>query len=240
MKNIILTVTALLLVAGCKPAASHLSHAEPIPETVLENLHGQTRSAVIEVLGKPSKEFTGKHGDTMWEYTKDSQMIVIDFTKDNPPLVHVVNSGRTEEEAYFPWTQTEIDEESSNKFLRGPGEEPQPEDKTPVAVVVDALVATLSQSSLENYRSCLHPQTVKVPEYGSEEAMRFWKKQFDDLKADGFTGNWRFKEVQASEASPRFPAGSVKAYPIVGERETGEYLLLILVDGEWRVLRLFS
>jgi hypothetical protein len=150
--KIILTVTTVLLIAGCKPADSQLSPTAPIPEIPLKSLQG-----------KPSS-----------------------------------------------------------------------------AVVVDALVAALSQGSLEDYRSCLHPKTAEVPEYGSEEAMRFWKKQFDDLKAGGFTGNWRFKEVQASEASPRLPAGSMKAYPVVGDREISEYLLLILVDGEWRVLRIFS
>jgi hypothetical protein len=116
----------------------------------------------------------------------------------------------------------------------------EPQGEAPGRRVVNAMVAALSQSSLENYRSCLHPQTAEVPQYGSEEAMRFWQKQFVDLKAGGFEGDWRFEEVHEAEASPRLPAGSLKAYPVVGDRKIGEYLLLVLVDGEWRVLRLFS
>ncbi len=70
--------------------------------------------------------------------------------------------------------------------------------------------------------------------------MRFWRKQFDDMKKKGFDGVWHFEEVPATLATEREPAGAVKAYPVVGEKPIREYCLLMKIEGEWKIVRLFS
>jgi hypothetical protein len=109
----------------------------------------------------------------------------------------------------------------------------------PRAVMV-AFYKALTNNTYEAYRTCLHPESRKFDEYGSEEAMRFWRKQFDDMKKKGFDGVWHFEEVPATLATQREPAGSVKAYPVVGEKPIREYCLLMKIEGEWKLVRLFS
>jgi hypothetical protein len=109
----------------------------------------------------------------------------------------------------------------------------------PRAVMVSFYKA-VTNNAYEAYRTCLHPESRKVDEYGSEEAMRFWRKQFDDMKKKGFDGVWHFEEVPATLATEREPAGAVKAYPVVGEKPSREYCLLMKIEGEWKIVRLFS
>ena len=105
--------------------------------------------------------------------------------------------------------------------------------------VMGSFCKALTNNTYEVYRTCLHPETRKVGEYGSEEGMRFWRNEFDDLKRDGFVGVWHFEEVPSTLGTQREPPGSVKAYPVVGKKPIREYCLLMKIEGEWKIVRLF-
>ena len=106
--------------------------------------------------------------------------------------------------------------------------------------VMGSFYKAVTNNTYEAYWTCLHPETQKVDEYGSQEGMRFWRNEFDDLKRQGFVGVWHFEEVPSTMATQREPAGSVKAYPIVGKKPIREYCLLMKIEGEWKIVRLFS
>ena len=99
-------------------------------------------------------------------------------------------------------------------------------------------LAALDGGDYPAYLECLHTGTREVPEYGSEEAMRFWANEMGDLRQMGFAG--RFEIAVVRDPGPRFPQGSVRAYPIVNGQPIREAIVLIQEAGDWKILRLFS
>ena len=98
--------------------------------------------------------------------------------------------------------------------------------------------AALERGDYPAYVECLHTGTREIPEYGSEEAMDFWANEMGDLRRMGFTG--RFEIAVVTEGGPRFPPGSVRAYPIVNGQPIREAIVLFQEAGDWKILRLFS
>jgi hypothetical protein len=98
--------------------------------------------------------------------------------------------------------------------------------------------AALERGDYPAYVECLHTGTRQVPEYGSEEAMAFWTNEMDDLRRMGFSGQFDISVV--TDGGPRFPEGSIRAYPIVNGQPIREAIVLIKEAGHWKILRLFS
>ena len=98
--------------------------------------------------------------------------------------------------------------------------------------------AALAARDYTTYVGCLHIGARQIPEYGSREAMEFWAEELDDLARRGFRG--RFEVEPVRDAGGRFPAGAVRAAPIVDGRRLGEVIVLVLEAGQWTILRIFS
>jgi hypothetical protein len=96
----------------------------------------------------------------------------------------------------------------------------------------------MDAGDLDAYRQCLHTGTRKVNESGTAEAMKFWTKQMNDLRQDGFKGEWEFRKP--AEVNERFPAGAVQAFPIVPGKPSREFILLLQENRGWVIVRLFS
>ena len=99
-------------------------------------------------------------------------------------------------------------------------------------------LAAIEANDLAAYQQCLHSEARKVPEYGTAEAMVFWARQIKELFAKGFSRQWEFQKP--AEVTERFPAGSVKAFPIVSGKPGRESILLMQDNGQWVIVRLFE
>ncbi len=98
--------------------------------------------------------------------------------------------------------------------------------------------AALEVGDFAAYTACLHPQAREVPEYGSAEAMAFWADEMGDLARDGFEGHFELEVV--GEGDARFPAGAVRAHPIVNGVPLSDAITLVEEAGQWMILRIFS
>ena len=106
--------------------------------------------------------------------------------------------------------------------------------------LLDKWLKALGTSDLASYQQCLHSAARQVPEYGSAEALQFWKGEIGDMGKKGFKGQWKFQKP--ANVSKRFPAGSLQAIPVINGKALRESdsILLIQEDGQWRIVRLFS
>ena len=112
------------------------------------------------------------------------------------------------------------------------------QDADSPAARLEAWQAALERSDYPAYVECLHTGAREIPEYGSEEALRFWANEIGDLRRMGFTGGFEIEVVE--NGGPRFPPGSVRAYPIVNGEPIREAIVLVQEAGDWKILRLFS
>ena len=115
---------------------------------------------------------------------------------------------------------------------------PAPSANADAEALLARWLRALAAGDLAAYQQCLHPDAVKVNEYGTAEALAFWTKQIKDLRKDGFKGEWEFRKP--AEVNERFPAGSAQAHPIVNGKPSRESILLIQESGRWVIARLFS
>ena len=105
--------------------------------------------------------------------------------------------------------------------------------------LLDKWLKALGTNDLAAYQQCLHTGARQVPEYGTAEALHFWKKEMEALAKKGFKGQWKFQKPAI--VNERFPAGALQAIPIINGKalRESESILLIQEDGKWRIVRLF-
>lgn len=106
------------------------------------------------------------------------------------------------------------------------------------AELLAAWQTAIAEEDHAAYLACLHSQAREVPTYGAREAMAFWATQLEELRAQGFSGEFSFEAIVEGDA--RAPTGALRARPIVGGQPHREAILLIREAGRWTIARLFS
>lgn len=98
--------------------------------------------------------------------------------------------------------------------------------------VLTRWIRAIDRSEYAAYLGALDVETRKSETLGTRQAMRRWKDQLESWREASFEG--AFKYVLVHTASDGLPAGSVRAYPVLGS-VIGSPLLLVPEAGGLRL-----
>ncbi len=183
------------------------------------------------------RAFDDRTGDILWEINLGSPVsgFPITFAVDGRQYVAVsTGTGR-----FLDLTPELRPSNGNNLFVFALGDAPR---STPaprfLQTSLDVWLDALRRHDYDAYLNYLHPSVHEIPEYASQEAMKFWAEELSALAGQGFAGQFRFEAVVGE--SDWLPSGTVRAYPLINGQPLDEALVL-LRDGEtWMILRIFS
>lgn len=104
--------------------------------------------------------------------------------------------------------------------------------------VLNAWVQALNCRNQQKVKSCFDPEAQAFHEYTTGEAIEFWNRQIEELRQNGFSGQWKLSS-QETDVTGTDPHTTIRAYPVVRGSASKEYILLIQKADRWMIWRLF-